>query len=94
MYLVLLIELNNDFFFLFVFFLGYLFEKNVKLIENLVFLDVGFFDSFWEQFFLYEGCFELNEMLVIERNDFQNNNYVCNDFCKNDGKNYFVIIGE
>lgn len=95
MYLVLPIELNNDFLFSFVPFPGHLSEKNVKSIENPASSDVaGLPDSFWEQFLLYEGCFELNETPETERNDPQNNNYVCNDFCKNDGKNYSATIGE
>lgn len=75
-------------------FSGHPSEKNSKSIENTASSDVDLPDNFWEQFLLYEGCFELNGSPEKERNDPQNNNYVCNDFCKNDGKNYSATIGE
>ena len=80
--------------FLFIPFSGHPSEKNLKSVENPASSDVGLPDNFWEQFLLYEGCFELNGTPEQERNDPHNNNYVCNDFCKNDGKNYSATIGE
>ena len=48
----------------------------------------------WRTFLLYEGCFELNGPPEKERNHPQNNNYVCNDFCDREGKNFSATIGE
>ena len=42
---------------------------------------------------LHEGCVELNETPAKERNDPQNNNYVCNDFCDGEGKKYSATMG-
>lgn len=85
---------KSAFHFFFSPFPGYPPEKNFKSIENSGASDVRLPDNFWEQFLLYEGCFQLSGTPEKERNDPQNNNYVCNDFCKNEGYNYSATIGE